>query len=135
MRKLIVTYEQFEVVVVPFPFTDSSATKSGCDRYVVSRHIARAPSKRPALVISDASAFNKSTKKSVMAMITTASHSSWVLDIPITDLKSAGLQANSIVRMKLFTLDDALVLKKIGKLATSDRDRVQKSLQQLFNLG
>jgi mRNA interferase MazF len=118
MRKLIVTYKQFEVVVVPFPFTDSSATK-----------------KRPALIISDASAFNKSTKKSVMAMITTASHFSWVLDIPITDLKSAGLQANSIVRMKLFTLDDALVIKKIGKLATSDRDRVQKSLQQLFNLG
>ncbi|MBW4532462.1 MAG: type II toxin-antitoxin system PemK/MazF family toxin [Pleurocapsa minor HA4230-MV1] len=117
MRKLIVTYKQFEVVVVPFPFTDSSATK-----------------KRPALVISDASAFNKSTKKSVMAMITTASHSSWDLDIPITDLKSAGLKAKSIIRMKLFTLDDDLVLKKIGKLATSDRDRVQKSLQQLFNL-
>jgi mRNA interferase MazF len=35
--------------------------------------------------------------------------------------------------MKLFTLDDALVIKKIGKLATSDRDNTQKSLQQLFN--
>ena len=110
------TYKQFEVVVVPFPFTDSSATK-----------------KRPALVISDATKFNKSTKKSVMAMITTASHAPWVLDEPITDLKSAGLKAKSIVRMKLFTLDDALVIKKIGKLATSDRHSVQKSLQQLFN--
>lgn len=111
------TYRQYDVVVVPFPFTDSTATK-----------------KRPALVISDATAFNKSTKKSVMAMITTASHSPWTLDVPITDLKSSGLKAKSIVRMKLFTLDDALVIKKIGKLATGDRDRVQKSLQQLFNL-
>ncbi|MGK7952983.1 MAG: type II toxin-antitoxin system PemK/MazF family toxin [Xenococcaceae cyanobacterium] len=112
------TYKQFDVVVVPFPFTDSSATK-----------------KRPALVISDATTFNKSTKKSVMAMITTASHAPWALDISITDLPSAGLKAKSIVRMKLFTLDDALVIKKIGKLATGDRDLVQKSLQQLFNLG
>ncbi|MGL5942284.1 MAG: type II toxin-antitoxin system PemK/MazF family toxin [Waterburya sp.] len=75
MRKLIVTYNQFDVVVVPFPFTDRTATK-----------------KRPALIISDAMAFNKFTNKSVMAMITTASHSSWVLDVPILDLKSAGLK-------------------------------------------
>jgi mRNA interferase MazF len=112
-----VTYKQFDVVVVPFPFTDSKATK-----------------KRPALIISDATTFNRSIKKSVMAMITTASHSPWALDVPITDLSSAGLKAKSIIRMKLFTLDDALVIKKIGKLATSDRDLVQKSLQQLFNL-
>ena len=110
------TYKQFDVVVVPFPFTDRTATK-----------------KRPALIISDATRFNKSIRKSVMAMITTASHSSWVLDVAITDLKSAGLKTDSIVRMKLFTLDDALVIKKIGKLATEDRDRIQKSLQQLFN--
>jgi len=66
-------------------------------------------------------------------MITTASHHPWALDVTILDLKSAGLKANSIIRMKLFTLDDALIIKKIGKLSTSDCDRVQKSLQQLFN--
>lgn len=110
------TYDQYDVVVVPFPFTDSTATK-----------------KRPALVISDATKFNISVQKSVMAMITTASHSPWALDMPITDLTSAGLRAKSIVRMKLFTLDNALVIKKIGKLATSDRQTVQQSLEQLFN--
>ena len=102
---------------MPFPFTDRTATK-----------------KRPALVINNATAFNKSTQKSVMAMITTASHSSWALDVPIMDLKSAGLKAKSIVRMKLFTLDDVLVIKKIGKLAVDDCCNVNKSLQQLFNL-
>lgn len=117
MKKPTVTYKQFDVVVVPFPFTDSSATK-----------------KRPALVISDATTFNKSTNKSVMAMITTAAHSPWALDVTITDLASAGLKAKSIVRMKLFTLDDVLVVKKIGKLAMGNRDRVKESLQQLLNL-
>lgn len=111
------TYKQYDVVAVPFPFTDRTATK-----------------KRPALVISDATTFNRSTKKSVMAMITTSSHSPWALDVSITDLASTGLKAKSIVRMKLFTLDDALIIKKIGKLEASDRDRVEKSLRQLFNL-
>ena len=90
------TYKQFEVVVIPFPFTDSSVTK-----------------KRPALIISDATTFNKSTKKSVMATISTASHSPWALDVQITDLKSAGLKAKSIIRMKLFTLYNVLIIKKI----------------------
>jgi mRNA interferase MazF len=54
------TYKQFNVVVVPFPFTDSTATK-----------------KRPALIVSNAVTFNNSTSKSVMAMITTASHAPW----------------------------------------------------------
>ena len=117
MKKLIVTYKQFDVVIVPFPFSDRKASK-----------------KRPALIISDANAFNSLTHKNVMAMITTASHSPWVRDVPITDLASAGLKAKSIIRMKLFTLDDALVIKKIGSISTSDRHKVQQSLQQLFNI-
>jgi mRNA interferase MazF len=67
-------------------------------------------------------------------MITTTSHYSWALDVQITDLASAGLKTDSIVRMKLFTIDDALVIKKIGKLAKKDELAVQKTLQQLFRL-
>ena len=111
------TYKQFSVVVVPFPFTDSVATK-----------------KRPALVISNVVTFNKLESKSVMAMITTASHNPWALDVPITDRVSAGLKAKSIVRMKLFTLDDALVIKQIGRLSSKDLNFVKKSLQQLFDI-
>jgi hypothetical protein len=53
-----VTYEQFAIVVVPFPFTDIAITK-----------------RRPALILSDAVAFNAPMGHSVMAMITTANHS------------------------------------------------------------
>lgn len=108
------TFKQFDVVVVPFPFTDAAATK-----------------RRPALVLSDV-LFNLPLNRSVMAMITTTTHSSWVLDIPIVDLASAGLKAASIVRMKLFTLDHAIVVKQIGNLAHTDKLAVQKALQQLF---
>jgi mRNA interferase MazF len=68
-----------------------------------------------------------------MAMITTRTHAPWVLDVPITGLSSAGLKAASMVRMKLFTLDDALVLRQIATLAEADQAGVKQALQQLFN--
>lgn len=110
------SFEQFAVAVVPFPFTDRTATK-----------------RRPALILSDAVAFNTPLNRSVMAMITTATHSPWPLDTPIQDLASAGLQAPSIVRMKLFTLDHGLILKQVGQLASSDVAAVVLAVQQLFN--
>jgi mRNA interferase MazF len=112
-----VIYEQFEVVTVPFPFTDSSATK-----------------RRPALVLSSAAAFNTFVERSVMAMITTATHSTWVLDVPISNLQEAGLKVPSVIRMKLFTLDHALILKRVGHLAIVDRIAVEQALRSLLKL-
>jgi mRNA interferase MazF len=110
-----VTFEAFDVVVVPFPFTDRSTTK-----------------RRPALVLSDAAAFNRQAGHSVLAMITSATHSDWPVDIEITDLDSAGLPTASVVRMKLFTLADALVIRKAGALAQCDRSAVAECLAKLF---
>jgi mRNA interferase MazF len=50
------------------------------------------------------------------------------------DLDAAGLPSASVVRMKLFTLDDQLVVKKAGVLAAADRGRVVASLRRLLNL-
>lgn len=111
------TFEAFDVVVVPFPFTDRSTTK-----------------RRPALVLSDAKYFNKRVGQSVLAMITSARNSDWPLDVEIQDLDSAGLPSASVVRMKLFTLDDQLVVRKAGTLAENDRKVVIATLRQLFCL-
>ena len=49
----------------------------------------------------------------------------WPLDVPIGDLASAGLPAPSIVRFKLFTLDQRLVrrtLRRLGTLGAEDRE-------------
>lgn len=107
------TYKQFDVVVVPFPFTDRNTSK-----------------RRPAVVISDAG-FNQSIGQSVLAMITSAKHSSWALDTPITDLDSAGLPSSSIIRMKLFTLDHSLIIRKAGRLSDVDREVLQVALAEL----
>ena len=54
------SYSRYDIVKVPFPFTDKPANKF-----------------RPALVISDATVFNSVIDHSVMAMITSAKHSNW----------------------------------------------------------
>ncbi|HYP67651.1 MAG TPA: type II toxin-antitoxin system PemK/MazF family toxin [Thiobacillaceae bacterium] len=109
------TYEAFDVVGVPFPFADRNTTK-----------------RRPALVLSDLTAFNAASGHSVLAMITSAKNSSWPLDIEIVDLDAAGLPSASVVRMKLFTLDHQLILRKLGRLAERDRAATAKALKALF---
>ena len=117
MKRRIVTYNAFDIVRVPFPFTDRQATKN-----------------RPALVLSNAKSFNKPSGHSVMAMITSADHLPWPLDCAIKDLSSAGLPAASIVRFKLFTIDHRLVRGKLGKLSDADGKTVKRNLTELMRL-
>lgn len=108
-------YERFTVARVPFPFTDRAAAKF-----------------RPALVLSDARAFNQPARHAVMAMITSQSQPAWPLDCPIKDLKAAGLPAPSLVRLKLFTLDLRLVTKPLGRLGAADTKAVAAALSKLL---
>jgi mRNA interferase MazF len=110
-----VTYDAFDVVTVPFPFTDRTASK-----------------RRPALVLSRRTAFGDGAGHSVMAMITSAGGDAWPLDVPLRDRMAAGLAVDCVVRMKLFTLDHALVLRRIGHLGRPDQARVREVLRQLL---
>ena len=65
-------------------------------------------------------------------MVTSAGHSRWPLDVPLTDLATAGLPAPSVVRMKLFTLDDRLVERRVGTLGTEDAAAVRFALARLL---
>lgn len=108
-------FERYTVVRVPFPFTDRNTSKN-----------------RPALVLSDPTAFNIPAGHSVMAMITSEVNARWPLDCTLTDLLAAGLPAASKVRFKLFTLDHRLVRGAIGKLAPADIALVRAGLASLL---
>jgi mRNA interferase MazF len=97
----------FDIVVVPFPFTDREATK-----------------RRPAVVISS-HGFNAASDHAVLAMVTSANQSSWPADIPVHDLASAGLSSPCVVRLKLFTLDQRLIVRKAGVLSAQDAQRLR----------
>jgi mRNA interferase MazF len=105
-----VTCKPFDVVVVPFPFTDRRGDK-----------------RRPALALSTEE-FSASSGHTLLAMITSAKNPPWPLDVPI-DPRRSGLSAPSKVRMKLFTLDNRLILRAVGRLDGRDRDAVHQALE------
>ena len=105
-------YNQFDVVVIPFPFTDKDSYK-----------------RRPVLIISNQT-FNQSHNQLILSMITTAKNSSWESDIIINDYEFANLSIPSIIRLKLFTLDSSLVIRKLGCLSDGDINTVKIKLKQ-----
>ncbi|MDA2926185.1 type II toxin-antitoxin system PemK/MazF family toxin [Acidobacteria bacterium AH-259-O06] len=103
-------FEQWDVVVVPFPFTEKPTTK-----------------RRPALVASKR-AFNENGH-SILAMITTKAHHPWPGDVELKNYTTAGLDLACIVRLKLFTLDNRLIVKALGHLSETDRRMTAESLR------
>jgi mRNA-degrading endonuclease toxin of MazEF toxin-antitoxin module len=106
--------EAGEIAIVPFPFTDMAVAKP-----------------RPALVLS-AHGSNEASGNTIFAMITTAARSRWPQDVLLADAAACGLNVTSIVRVKLFTLDNRLISRKIGALSARDRASVRRMLRNLL---
>ncbi len=108
------TFERFDIVIVPFPFTDLPVVR-----------------RRPALVLS-AAGWNAASGHIVCAMITSAGRSSWTLDVPVVDLAAAGLNAPCVVRTKLFTIEAGLVVRSAGELGKEDAVRIDAACKVLL---
>ena len=85
--------------------------------------------RRPALILSGRQ-FNEHGY-TLMAMITKAEESQWYSDTPF-DGRSVGLSVPCIVRMKLFTLDNSLILRRIGRLHEEDWAAVQENFRKIL---
>ena len=107
----------WDVVTVPFPFTDRRASK-----------------RRPALVLSSAELAAHSGTV-VLAMITSAENAAWPHDVAIGNLDTTGLSAASVVRWKLFTLDHSIVRARIGRLAPGDQGAVRTAMPKALAPG
>jgi len=100
--------DRWDVVLVPFPFSEGHGTK-----------------RRPALALSSP-AFNRAGH-TILAMITIREHNPWLGDTEIEEHRAAGLPLRCLVRLKLFTLDNHLILRRLGSLAASDAARVEQN--------
>ena len=105
-------YEPLEVVIVPFPFTDRQALK-----------------RRPALILSSEE-FNKTHLQLILAMITSSSGHAWPSDVSLQDWRIIGLSSPCRVRFKLFTLDSATILRRVGPLSARDAGAVSRALSR-----
>lgn len=103
------TFRRWDVISVPFPFVERSATK-----------------RRPALVIS-ADAFHHAHRACFSAMITTARNMQDVRrdGIEITDLGEAGLPRPCVIRVaRSATFEWSEQIRRIGVLGAPERRAV-----------
>ncbi len=94
--------DPFDVVMVPFPFSDRAQAKL-----------------RPALVLSSRE-FNIEAGSTVLAMITSGKNSRWPGDVPL-DRRAAGLPRPFLARFRILTLDNRLMTGVLGRLSEVDR--------------
>ena len=117
MRKMkfITTYKKWEIILVPFPFTDLKSIK-----------------KRPALIVSP-DEYNQEMEI-VIAFITSKLDTKYRLgDYNIQEWQKSNLPKPSMIRMKFATINKSIIIKKIGKLSVKDINKFNKLLIDFFN--
>ena len=109
------TYNFGDVLLVPFPFTNQTATK-----------------KRPTIVISSDS-YNQSKLDILLIAVTSQVKTPLQFgEALITEWSKAGLLKPSVIKPIITTLEKKLVIKKLGKLETTDIRALQSLLQQII---
>ncbi len=104
-----------EIVLVPFPFTDQSATK-----------------RRPAVVISSAAYHRVRPDLIIMAVTSQRPTADALGEVVVEDWQGAGLLKPSVLKPVLTTIDPALIVKKLGRLTVSDQALLRQTLAQIL---
>ena len=111
-------YNQREIVLVPFPYSDLSSAK-----------------KRPVLIVSN-NEYNQKYHDIVVAVISSMHRSEDKYSIPLTDadLDYGFLPEKSCIKVhKLFTIDKNRILKKFSLIKTDKFNEVYRLLSKLFS--
>lgn len=111
-------YNQREIVLVPFPYSDLTSTK-----------------KRPVLIVSN-NEYNQKYNDVVVAVISSVLRSEDKYSTPLSDddLDYGFLPEKSCIKVhKLFTIDKKRVLKKFSLLKMDKFDEVYLLLSKLFS--
>lgn len=111
------TLQRGDVVLIPFPYTDFSATKTR-PAVIVSSHIYH--SARPELLLAYVSS--------------QLSHINSVIDYVLTDWAAAGLLKPSFVRPKVAAIEPTLIVYRVGALTGKDLFEVDRCLRRAMCL-
>lgn len=107
------TYKQGDVLLVPYPYTDQSATK-----------------RRPAVIVS-ADWYN-ATRPDVLLAAVTSQFGGSPQEIELLDWQSEGLQLPSVVKPIVTTLDQTRIIRVLGTLSPRDLGKVLTMIHSLF---
>ncbi len=108
-------FEFGDVVLVPFPFTDQTASK-----------------KRPAVVVSNR-AYN-TTKPDVVVMAITSQipRSPGFGEVLADQWKTAGLLKPSSVKPVFATIEQTLVIRQLGTLGSGDQAALREAIEKML---
>lgn len=109
-----IVYRKWEIVLVPFPFTDLSSAK-----------------RRPALIVSPDD-YNTGDDIVIAYITSQINLPPRFGDYDLRKWKEAGLPKPSKVRMKFATLDKTIIVKKLGALKKEDSEEIEKLLLSFF---
>jgi mRNA interferase MazF len=108
-------YEVWDIVKVPFPYTNRPIQQ-----------------RRPALVVAVPNVPGAPDLLWVL-MVTSAANRAWPGDVVISDLAVAGLPAASVVRSAKIATIEVQDVERIGALARDDRPQIVAPLRQYLD--
>ena len=110
-------FRRGDVVLIPFPYTDLSASKT-----------------RPAVVVSS-DIYHAARPELLLAYVSSQiSQANPTIDYVLADWEDAGLLNPSFVRPKVAAVEPALVVYRVGALSTQDLLEVDRCLRRAMAL-
>ncbi|MCC7211132.1 MAG: type II toxin-antitoxin system PemK/MazF family toxin [Candidatus Brocadia sp.] len=110
-------YNRGDVVLVPFPFSNQATIK-----------------KRPSVIVSSDVYNNTSPDIVIMAITGKTDKTLNVGECLIEDWRDAGLLKPSSIKPAVSTIEQGLVIKKLGKLSPKDLFRMENALKEFLDL-
>ena len=108
-------YKRGDVVLVPFPFSNQTDAK-----------------KRPAVIISSDAYNNISSDIVIMAITSQTEKTTGIGECLIHDWRDAGLLKPSAIKPAISTIEQTLVLKKLGKISLQDLTSMDTALKEFL---
>lgn len=100
-----------DVIVVPFPFTDQTATK-----------------RRPAVVVSS-EAYNRERPDVILMAVTSQVRPApTVGEVAVVQWRAAGLLKPSVIKPLVTTIEASLVIRQLGTLSSDDQQALRQVL-------
>ena len=110
-------FQRGDVVLVPFPFSDLSASKA-----------------RPAVVVSSTDYHESQPDLLLAALTSQVERATGRFDYRLRDWRGAGLRFPSALKPVLVTLEPSRVLHRIGELSAADLAAVDERLRAALGL-
>lgn len=110
-------YKRGDIILTPFPFSNQATTK-----------------KRPAVIISSNKYNDVSSDIVIMAITSRTERTFEIGECLIKDWQSSGLLKPSAIKPAISTIEQKLILKKLGRLSSEDLVSMENALKEFLDL-